>query len=51
MTTNTTDTKKYWLWFIISLIGTIGFLIVKPEWFWVMLPFLFTSLVWAMDWA
>ena len=46
----TTSTGKYWIYFFISLIVTIGFLIVLPEWFWVVLPFLFTALVKAFDW-
>lgn len=45
-----TSTKTYWLYFFISLLVTIGFLILLPEWFWVVLPFLFTSLVKAFDW-
>jgi len=46
----TTSTGKYWIYFLISLIVTIGFLVVLPEWFWVPLPFLFTTLVKAFDW-
>ncbi|MDB9914357.1 hypothetical protein OAD00_00730 [Saprospiraceae bacterium] len=41
---------KYWLYFAVSLLLTIGFLIILPEWFWVMLPFLLTYFVQAMDW-
>jgi len=44
-----TDTKKFWLMFIISTIACIAFLMIKPEWFWVTLPMLFTSLVYALD--
>ncbi len=51
MTTNTDSRKKYWLWTMISLVGTVLFLVFKPEWFWVMLPFLGTAFVYAMDWA
>ena len=45
-----TSTGKYWIYFLISLVVTIGFLIILPEWFWVALPFLFTALVKAFDW-
>ncbi|MFT6333430.1 MAG: hypothetical protein ACJATI_000157 [Halioglobus sp.] len=45
-----TSTKTYWVYFFVSLLVTIGFLVVWPEWFWVPLPFLFTSLVKAFDW-
>jgi len=51
MATQAKSTRKYWGMFIISLIATIAFLIILPEWFWVTLPFLFTSLVYAFDWA
>ena len=50
MNTQSADTKKWWLFTLISLVGTIGFLILLPEWFWVMLPFLFTAFIKAMDW-
>ncbi len=40
----------YWIKFFISLALTIAFLIFKPEFFWVVLPFLFTYFVQAMDW-
>ena len=43
------DTKKYWLMFAVSLVACIAFLIIKPEWFWVTLPMLFTALVYALD--
>jgi len=50
MSTTTKSTVKYWLYFAVSLLLTIGFLIILPEWFWVMLPFLLTYFVQAMDW-
>jgi hypothetical protein len=50
MTTAEKDLKKYWVMFAVSLLLTIGFLIVLPEWFWVMLPPLLTSFVLAKDW-
>ncbi|HMS68945.1 MAG: hypothetical protein WAT92_16165 [Saprospiraceae bacterium] len=50
MTTSNKELKKYWMYFIVSVIGTVAFLIFKPEWFWVMLPFTFTSFVLAKDW-
>ena len=37
-----------WLFFIVSLIGTIALLVFIPEWVWVGFPFLFTSLAGAM---
>ncbi len=51
MANEASSTGKFWLMFIISLIGTIAFLWMMPEWFWVMLPFLGTSFVYAMDWV
>jgi len=51
MNTETTSKGKFWLAFLVSLVLTIAFLIFLPEWFWVMLPFLFTSFVGAMDWV
>lgn len=50
MTTSEKDHKKYWVMFAISLLMTVGFLVFVPEWFWVMLPPLFTSFVLAKDW-
>jgi len=51
MSTETKSTRTYWMFFFISLLATLGFLLLLPEWFWVTLPFLFTSFVYAMDWA
>jgi len=51
MNTENTSTRKHWLSFFISLAGMIAFLILLPEWFWVMLPFVGTSFVYAMDWT
>jgi len=50
MTTSEKNLKKYWVMFGISLLLTVGFLVVRPEWFWVMLPPLFTSFVLAKEW-
>jgi hypothetical protein len=50
MSTQAANTKIWWLYTLISLVGTILFLIFLPEWFWVMLPFLGTALVKALDW-
>lgn len=48
------ETKKtsrgiYWLLFLLSTAAFVGFLILKPEWFWVTLPFVTTTLAKAMD--
>lgn len=43
------ETRKYWIYTAISTLGMCAFLVVQPEWFWVMLPFVFTSLVKAYD--
>ena len=37
-----------WLFFIVSLVGTLALLVFIPEWVWVGFPFLFTSLAGAM---
>lgn len=50
MTAGAESVKMYWLYTIISLVVTLGFLVVKPEWFWVPLPFLCTYFVKAMRW-
>ncbi len=39
----------YAILFLIFLAGMILFLMFKPEWFWVMLPFVGTSIVKALD--
>jgi len=39
----------YWIISLVSLIVMVGFLLIKPEWFWVCLPFFLTSTVLAMD--
>jgi hypothetical protein len=36
--------------FLVSILAVAGFLYLKPEWFWVVLPFLFTSFVRAKNW-
>ena len=45
----TADKKKYWLYFGISTVVTLGLLIFANEWFWAGLPFMLTYLVQAMD--
>ena len=47
--TTTNNTKMAWLVFFISTLACIAFLMFLPEWFWVTLPFVLTSLVKAMD--
>ena len=49
MSTQEKSTRKYWLYFIVSTLVMIGFLIILPEWFWVVLPFSLTYLVLAFD--
>jgi len=49
-TTEKPNTKIYWLGFVISLILTAAFLVLLPEWFWVMLPFVGTTFIKALDW-
>lgn len=43
------NTRTYWMYTFISLAVMIGFLILKPEWFWLALPFFLTYLVMAFD--
>ncbi len=43
---HTTD----WIIFFVSLVAMIALLVIKPEWFWVILPFVLTYFVKAMDW-
>jgi len=50
MSTASKDTKKHWMIFALSMVATVAFLIILPEWFWVMLPFVFTSFIQGMDW-
>ncbi len=49
----TTDNKKskglYWVATIVSLVVTILMIAFAASWFWVALPFLFTSLALALD--
>ena len=48
-TGTTTDTRKYWLYFVIALVLTIIALMFFNQWFWVFLPFTLTFLVMALD--
>lgn len=45
------NTRKYWIYFFVSLIVMIAFLIFPPlrPWFWLILPAVATSLALAMD--
>jgi hypothetical protein len=45
----TKSTGKYWLLFFISLAGMIAMMVYKPEFFWVVLPFVGTYFAKAMD--
>lgn len=38
-----------WIIFAVTLVITVGFLIVNPTWFWVTLPFVLTYFVKAID--
>lgn len=46
--TSSSDTKKYWLFFLISLVIFLFMLVFVNEWFWVTMPFMLTYLVLAM---
>jgi hypothetical protein len=48
--TNAPAGNRYWMLFGISLAVMIGLLCTRPEWFWVVLPFVCTYFVQAMDW-
>lgn len=50
MASKTENPGMYWMATLASLVACIGFLMFLPEWFWVTLPFLFTSYVKAMNW-
>ncbi|HLO56337.1 MAG TPA: hypothetical protein VK169_18720 [Saprospiraceae bacterium] len=50
MTSSTESVRLYWIYTILSLAGTVAFLMIKPEWFWVMLPPLLTYFIKAMKW-
>ena len=43
------DTRKYWLYFLVSLGLTFAGLMFFNQWFWVFLPFTLTFLVMALD--
>lgn len=45
----TRPTGKYWIYFFISLIAMIIMLFVLTQFFWVVLPFVFTYFALAMD--
>jgi len=40
----------YWIGFIVSVLICAAFLIWNASWFWVMLPFIGTFFVKALDW-
>jgi len=45
----TKSTGKYWLLFFVSLAGMIAMMVYKPEFFWLILPFVGTYFAKAMD--
>ena len=49
MTEEKKSRAKYWIGFVISLTAFITMLIVKPELFWVTIPFVGTFAALAMD--
>lgn len=49
MSESTKSKKMYWLISLVSLVAVVFLLFVKPEWFWVALPFFLTYLVLALD--
>lgn len=51
METNTNKSHTTdWIIFLVSLTVMIALLVIWPEWFWVILPFVLTYFVKAMDW-
>jgi len=40
---------KYWIYFLISTVACLLLLWFLPAWFWVVLPFVLTYLVLALD--
>ncbi len=42
------STRKYWLYFLISLVIFLLMLIFMNQWFWVAMPFMLTFLVMAL---
>ncbi len=42
-------TSKYWLYFAIASVAVLALLFIRPEWFWVALPFQLGYLVKALD--
>lgn len=49
MATQTVDTKKYWLFFLVSFVIFVLMLMFMNQWFWASMPFMLTYLVLAMD--
>lgn len=43
------DTRKYWIYTLISFIVMVALLVVIPAWFWLALPFFLTYLVMAFN--
>jgi len=39
----------YWIVTLVSLFVVVALILVKPEWFWVALPFFLTYFVMALD--
>ncbi|MBK9733663.1 MAG: hypothetical protein IPO92_01330 [Saprospiraceae bacterium] len=50
MTSSSESTRIYWIYALLSLGGVVAFLMIKPEWFWVMLPPFLTYFVKGMRW-
>lgn len=46
---DTANTGKYWMYFFISTVIMVAMLIWMNEWFWLAMPFVFTSLVKALN--
>jgi hypothetical protein len=46
----TTVNKKYRMYFLVFTLLMVATLFIKPEWFWVWLPFVCTYFVLMLDW-
>jgi 4-hydroxybenzoate polyprenyltransferase len=42
------DRRKYWMYFLVSLVIFLLMLIFMNQWFWVAMPFMLTFLVMAL---
>jgi hypothetical protein len=43
------QTRSYWIYTAVSTVIMVALLVFAPQWFWVPLPFVLTSLVKAFD--